>query len=61
MERGVYEAHKAIIKEVAGGGTTLTAVLLMGGQLTISHVGDSRAYLMHQMDVCRFSPEITHW
>lgn len=47
MERGVYEAHKAIIKEVAGGGTTLTAVLLMGGQLTISHVGDSRAYLMH--------------
>jgi serine/threonine protein phosphatase PrpC len=30
---------------VPGGGTTLTAVLLLGSLMTIGHVGDSRAYL----------------
>jgi protein phosphatase len=31
---------------VPGGGTTLTAAVLLGEQLTIGHVGDSRAYLV---------------
>ena len=47
MQAGVQEAHKAILKQAPGGGTTLTAVLVLGEQLTIAHVGDSRAYLLH--------------
>ena len=32
------------IMQAPGGGTTLTSVLIFGDQLTIAHVGDSRAY-----------------
>lgn len=44
MQEGVMEAHRAILKQAPGGGTTMTAVLILGDQMTISHVGDSRAY-----------------
>jgi serine/threonine protein phosphatase PrpC len=44
MRAGVQEAHRTILKEVAGGGTTVTAALILGEQLTLAHVGDSRAY-----------------
>lgn len=44
MQEGVQEAHRAINRHVPGGGTTLTAVLILGNQMTIAHVGDSRAY-----------------
>jgi serine/threonine protein phosphatase PrpC len=44
MRDGIEEAHQAINKEAPGGGTTLTAVLVLGDQLTIAHIGDSRAY-----------------
>jgi PPM family protein phosphatase len=47
MKEGVYEAHRAILRHAAGGGTTLSAALIMGDQMTISHVGDSRAYVIH--------------
>ncbi len=47
MQSGVLEAHRAIIKDAMGGGTTLTAVLLMGNQMTVTHVGDSRAYAIY--------------
>ncbi|MGD9091549.1 MAG: protein phosphatase 2C domain-containing protein [Anaerolineales bacterium] len=46
MQTGVQDAHLAITKQVPGGGTTLTAALILGKQLTIAHVGDSRAYLL---------------
>ena len=46
MQAGVQEAHRAITKQVPGGGTTLTAVLVLGEQVTLAHVGDSRAYLI---------------
>jgi serine/threonine protein phosphatase PrpC len=46
MQRGVSEAHQAILKKTPDGGTTLTAALVLGRQVTTAHVGDSRAYLV---------------
>lgn len=43
--RAVYDRQASDI-EVAGMGTTLTAVALEGSQLHVAHVGDSRAYLL---------------
>jgi serine/threonine protein phosphatase PrpC len=47
LQSSVMDAHRFIIKEATGGGTTLTAALIVGNQLTISHVGDSRAYAIY--------------
>lgn len=44
MKAGVIDSHKNINERASGGGTTLTAVLIIGTQMTIAHVGDSRAY-----------------
>jgi PPM family protein phosphatase len=44
VDHSVQEAHKQIIKEAPGSGTTLTALLVLENNLTIAHVGDSRAY-----------------
>jgi serine/threonine protein phosphatase PrpC len=46
MEMGVEEAHDSVLKKNLGGGTTLTAALILGERMTIAHVGDSRAYLI---------------
>ena len=46
MESGVREAHRSVVVNAPGGGTTLTAALVIGDQVTISHVGDSRAYFV---------------
>ena len=43
MENGVKEAHRAVQRQAPGGGTTLTAALVLGEQVTMAHVGDSRA------------------
>jgi len=54
MREAVQRAHRAVLKHAPGGGTTLTAVLLLNGQMTIAHVGDSRAYAIYpdgRMDV----------
>lgn len=47
MDEGIRAAHRAVIKEAPGGGSTITAALLVGEQMTTAHVGDSRAYLIH--------------
>src|SRR5512143_1620332 len=44
MENAVKEAHRTVQKDAPGSGTTLTAALVLGQQVTIGHVGDSRAY-----------------
>jgi len=42
----VAEAQKAVTQFAPGGGTTLTIALILADQLTLAHVGDSRAYLV---------------
>lgn len=42
------KANRAVIKRVPGGGTTLSAVAIVGNLAYLVHVGDSRAYLMHE-------------
>jgi protein phosphatase len=44
MESAVKDAHRIVQKDAPGSGTTLTAALVLGQQVTIGHVGDSRAY-----------------
>ncbi|MBN2045826.1 MAG: serine/threonine-protein phosphatase [Anaerolineales bacterium] len=44
MRVGIFDAHNRIEKTAPGGGTTLTAIITIGTQMTIAHVGDSRAY-----------------
>jgi protein phosphatase len=47
MKTGVENSHTLISENAPGGGTTLTAVLVIGTQMTIAHVGDSRAYAIY--------------
>jgi serine/threonine protein phosphatase PrpC len=44
MRSAITEAQRAVMQAAPGSGTTLTAVLVLGQQMTIGHVGDSRAY-----------------
>jgi serine/threonine protein phosphatase PrpC len=44
MRTAILEAQKAVTQAAPGSGTTLTAALVLGQQVTIGHVGDSRAY-----------------
>lgn len=44
LRNGVIQSNEMILKKAPGGGTTLTTVLVRGSQLTIAHIGDSRAY-----------------
>jgi serine/threonine protein phosphatase PrpC len=47
MEQAMNAANQAVFTGVPeGGGTTLTCALLIGEQVVLSHVGDSRAYLI---------------
>jgi serine/threonine protein phosphatase PrpC len=54
MQGAIKEAQTNVLHAAPGSGTTVTAALLVGTQLTIGHVGDSRAYLMYQDG--RFEP-----
>jgi PPM family protein phosphatase len=46
LNEAIQDAHQTVSREAPGGGTTMTAVLIMGEQMTVAHIGDSRAYLI---------------
>jgi protein phosphatase len=48
MQSAINDAQRAVTQAAPGSGTTLTAALILGQQMTIGHVGDSRAYAIHQ-------------
>ena len=48
MKEGVQVAHQAIVEQAPGGGSTLTGILLVGDQMVIAHIGDSRAYAINK-------------
>ena len=43
----INEAHKSVIRYAPGGGTTFTCALIIGEQVTVGHIGDSRAYFIY--------------
>ncbi len=47
IRSAINEAQRAVTQAAPGSGTTLTAALILGQQMTIGHVGDSRAYAIH--------------
>lgn len=47
LEAAVQEAHTRVKNAAPGGGCTLTAALVLGRQLLIAHLGDSRAYIVY--------------
>ena len=46
MHQAVHQAQEIVLSLAPGGGTTLTTALVMGDQITLAHVGDSRAYFI---------------
>jgi serine/threonine protein phosphatase PrpC len=46
MEKSIKDAQKAVISLAPGGGTTIITGLLLENQLTLAHIGDSRAYFI---------------
>jgi protein phosphatase len=46
LREAMEEANQAVVDLVPGGGTTLTTAVLLGHQVTIGHVGDSRIYFI---------------
>lgn len=47
MQNGISESQQAVIRHAPGGGTTLTSAFILGDQVTLAHVGDSRAYFIY--------------
>ena len=51
VEEAIEDSNINVVEKVPGGGTTLTAALLLGSHITIGHVGDSRAYICSNDDI----------
>lgn len=53
------KANHAVIKGVPGGGTTLSAIAVIGNLAYLAHVGDSRAYLIHDNKIQQLTTDHT--
>jgi protein phosphatase len=70
LESKLIEIPKIITKELknainkdssrSGMGTTLTAAVVQENQLKVSHVGDSRAYLVRNKEISRITKDQTY-
>ncbi|MDR3686742.1 MAG: Stp1/IreP family PP2C-type Ser/Thr phosphatase [Coriobacteriia bacterium] len=63
LARAVKAANREVIRSAregfgkAGMGTTMTAAIVEGTKIAIAHVGDSRAYLLHEGALVRVSED----
>jgi serine/threonine protein phosphatase PrpC len=48
LATAIENANNAVREKVSDGGTTVTAVVILGDQAYLGHVGDSRAYLISE-------------
>jgi serine/threonine protein phosphatase PrpC len=62
VRQAFKEANAVVLERADGGATTLTAVLLLGEQLIIGHVGDTRAYFVdgEKMEVLTTDHSLVH-
>jgi serine/threonine protein phosphatase PrpC len=63
LARAVKAANREVIRSAregfgkAGMGTTMTAAIVEGTKIAVAHVGDSRAYLLHEGALTRVSED----
>ena len=63
LKTSVMAAHDAIVgkakreRRLAGMGTTVTSVALVAGYWVVAHIGDSRAYLLHDGRLIRMTSD----
>ena len=53
------KANHAVIRGAPGGGTTLSAIAVIGNLAYLAHVGDSRAYLIHDNTIEQLTTDHT--
>jgi serine/threonine protein phosphatase PrpC len=53
----MQQANDAVSRNAQGGSTTLSAVLAIGRELAIAHVGDSRIFLLRNGCICQLSED----
>jgi len=51
LVEAVHKANTEVIKQVPDGGTTVTAIAIIGDLAYVAHVGDSRAYFITRQDI----------
>jgi protein phosphatase len=63
LRAAIVNANKAIVgrgdaeEQLFGMGTTITAALVHGEALTVAHVGDSRAYVLHDGELAQLTED----